>query len=425
MRASYALALRKEKLSRRDEVRVRGTRRNMEKVVVIRYGEIFLKGKNRDYFESLLIKNIKTALQGIDCRFTRSQGRYAVEDFDVSETQEIVSRLTKVFGIHSLSVAQKAAVDFDDDFASVRCALADSADAALAARGFVAGVSAPVRFRVTVKRADKRIPMTSAEIAAALGGTVLEKGAFKVDLTDYEVEFKVDIRENGFAYVSCDDVAGAGGLPVGCSGRGMLLLSGGIDSPVAAYLMAKRGMKIFAVHFSSPPYTSDKARDKVIDLRDKLTAYLGETRLFVVPFTDVQLAIHKFCPASFMITIMRRFMMRIACRLAEKYECGALVTGESLGQVASQTVESMTCTGATATLPIFRPLIGLDKDEITAVAKKIDTFEISIRPYEDCCTIFLPKAPAIHPALKAVEKAEAALDVDALVDAAVEGVETF
>ena len=203
------------------------------------------------------------------------------------------------------------------------------------------------------------------------------------------------------------------------------MLSGGIDSPVAAYLMAKRGMKLFAVHFASPPYTSDKARDKVIDLRDKLAAYTGHMKLLVVPFTDVQLAIHEHCPANFMITIMRRFMMRIACRLSEKYECGALITGESLGQVASQTVESMTCTGATATLPIFRPLVGLDKDEITAIAKHAGTFDISIRPYEDCCTVFLPKAPVIHPTLKAVERAEEGMDIEGLVSAAVEGTEIF
>lgn len=398
----------------------------MDKVVVIRYGELFLKGKNREYFESLLIKNIKSALEGIPCRFSRSQGRYAVENFDSADTDEIVSRLKKVFGIHSLSVAVKTKVGADEDFAPVRAALSEcAAKATTLCKTGENGKRIPLRFRVTVKRADKRIPMTSAEIAASLGGTVLEKGCFKVDLTDFEVEFKVDMRENGFAYISSENIAGAGGLPVGCSGRGMLLLSGGIDSPVAAYLMAKRGMKIFAVHFSSPPYTSDKARDKVVDLRDKLTPYTGDVRLMVVPFTDIQLAIHKFCPASFMITIMRRFMVRIACRLSEKYECGALVTGESLGQVASQTVESMTCTGAPATLPIFRPLIGLDKDEITEIAKKIDTFDISIRPYEDCCTIFLPKAPAIHPDIKAVERAEEALDIESLVQAAVDGVEFF
>ena len=184
-------------------------------------------------------------------------------------------------------------------------------------------------------------------------------------------------------------------------------------------------MRIFAVHFASPPYTSDKARDKVAELRDIVSRFTGEIRLFVVPFTDIQLAIHRECPANFMITIMRRFMMRIACRLAEKFECGALITGESLGQVASQTVESMTCTGDTATLPVFRPLIGMDKEEITEIAKRIGTYDISIRPYEDCCTVFLPKAPVIHPSLDAVRRAEAVLDVEPLVEAALAGTEEY
>lgn len=389
----------------------------MEKVVVIRYGELFLKGKNRDYFEALLIRNIKSALQGVDCTFQRSQGRYFVENFDEDDCGEILQRLSRVFGIHSLSVADKVAVRSDEDFPEIRASLAQ------AARKAAENAQGKLRFRVTVKRADKRIPMTSAEIAAALGGTVLSLGGFKVDLTSYDCDFKVDIRENGFALVYTDVFQGAGGLPVGCSGRGMLLLSGGIDSPVAAYMMAKRGMKIFAVHFASPPYTSEKAREKVLELRDIVTAYAGGIRLFVVPFTEIQLAIHKNCPANYMITIMRRFMMRIACRLAETYDCGAIITGESLGQVASQTVESMTCTGDTATLPVFRPLIGMDKDEIMTLAKKIGTYETSIQPYEDCCTVFLPKSPAIHPSLDSVRKAEAALDVEALTKAALAAVE--
>lgn len=389
----------------------------MEKVVVIRYGELFLKGKNRDYFESLLIRNVKSALQGVDCTFQRSQGRYFVENFDEDDCGEILQRLSRVFGIHSLSVADKVAVRSYEDFPEIRASLAQ------AARKAAENAQGKLRFRVTVKRADKRIPMTSAEIAAALGGTVLSLGGFKVDLTSYDCDFKVDIRENGFALVYTDVFQGAGGLPVGCSGRGMLLLSGGIDSPVAAYMMAKRGMKIFAVHFASPPYTSEKAREKVLELRDIVTAYAGGIRLFVVPFTEIQLAIHKNCPANYMITIMRRFMMRIACRLAETYDCGAVITGESLGQVASQTVESMTCTGDTATLPVFRPLIGMDKDEIMTLAKKIGTYETSIQPYEDCCTVFLPKSPAIHPSLDSVRKAEAALDVEALTEAALAVVE--
>lgn len=389
----------------------------MEKVVVIRFGELFLKGKNRDYFESLLVRNIKSALRGVDCTFERSQGRYFVENFDESDCDEIIQRLSRVFGIHSLSVADRVAVRAEEDFPEIRESLARIA------RKSAEGAQGKLRFRVTVKRADKRIPMTSAEIAAALGGTVLALGSYKVNLTEYDCDFKVDIRENGCALVYTDVIQGAGGLPVGCSGRGMLLLSGGIDSPVAAYMMAKRGMKIFAVHFASPPYTSEKAKEKVLELRDIASKYAGEIRLFVVPFTDIQLAIHKNCPAHFMITIMRRFMMRIACRIADSYDCKALITGESLGQVASQTVESMTCTGDTATLPIFRPLIGMDKEEIMAVAKKIGTYETSIQPYEDCCTVFLPKAPVIHPSLEAVRKAEAALDVEALTQAAFEAAE--
>lgn len=391
----------------------------MERVIVIRFGELFLKGKNRDYFESMLVRNIKWALSGVEHTFERSQGRYFVENFSEEDEAELIVRLKKVFGIHSLSVADKVAVRADEDFPEIRASLAAAAGRAAEER------EGKIRFRVTVKRADKRIPMTSAEIAAALGGTVLSLGRFRVDLTEYDCDFRVDIRENGCALVYTDVIQGAGGLPVGCSGRGVLLLSGGIDSPVAAYMMAKRGMKLFAVHFASPPYTSEKAREKVVELRDIVSGYTGRMRLFVVPFTEIQLAIHKECPANFMITIMRRFMMRIACRIAEKLECGALVTGESLGQVASQTVESMTCTGDTATLPIFRPLIGMDKDEIVAVAKKIDTFETSIQPYEDCCTVFLPKSPVIHPSLEAVRKAEAALDVDALVEQALAAVEEF
>ena len=310
----------------------------MERVVVIRFGELFLKGKNRDYFESMLVRNIKAALKGVPHAFEKSQGRYFVENFEEEDLGEILDRLKKVFGIHSLSVADKVKVRAEEDFPEIRASLAEIAKKRAE---FAQG---KIPFRITVKRADKRIPMTSAEIASALGGTVLALGKYKVDLTNYECDLKVDVRENGVALVYTDVIAGAGGLPVGCSGRGMLLLSGGIDSPVAAYMMAKRGMKLFAVHFASPPYTSDKAREKVVELRDLLTGYTGHVKLFVVPFTDIQLAIHKACPANFMITIMRRFMMRIACRLADKYECGAVVTGESLGQVASQTVESMTCT---------------------------------------------------------------------------------
>ncbi len=387
-----------------------------EKVIIIRFGEIFLKGKNRDYFESLLIRNIKQSLEGIKFVFTRSQGRYFVEKFAKDDEVELVDRLSKVFGIHSLSVARKVATDFEGKFAPIRQALASlatQADEETNAK----------TFRVSAKRADKRIPLTSAEIAADLGGVVLEHSTLKVDLKNFDIEFCVDIRENGYSYVYSTKIKGAGGLPVGCSNRGLLLLSGGIDSPVAAYMMAKRGMKLFAIHFCSPPYTSERAKQKVVELRDIVSKYTTDMKLYVVPFTEIQMEIHRLCPAEFMITIMRRFMMRIATILASKLDCTSIITGESLGQVASQTVESMTSTEDCAGLPIFRPLIAFDKEETMDLAKKIGTYETSIEPFEDCCTIFLPKNPAIKPKLDTVRKAESVMDIENLVSRAIEGIE--
>ena len=391
----------------------------MQRVIVIRFGELFLKGKNRDYFESMLVRNIKGALSGVEHRFERSQGRYFVEDFAEEDCTEILARLQRVFGIHSLSVADKVAVRAEEDFPEIRASLAKAAAAA------AEGAEGKIPFRVTVKRADKRIPMTSAEIAAALGGTVLATGRFRVDLTDYDCDFKVDIRENGCALVYTDVLPGAGGLPVGCSGRGMLMLSGGIDSPVAAYMMAKRGMKIFAVHFASPPYTSEKAREKVVELRNIVSAHTGKIKLFVVPFTDIQLAIHKHCPANFMITIMRRIMVMIAERVAKESGCGAMITGESLGQVASQTLESLTVTeDAVESLPVFRPLIGLDKYEIMDTAAQIGTYKLSELPFQDCCTVFLPRNPVIKPSVATARKEQALIeDLPELVDKAIENIE--
>lgn len=394
----------------------------MEKVIIIRYGEIFLKGKNREYFESLLIKNIRNQIKDFDCKFTRTQGRYFVEDFDVDDTEEILERLKCVFGIYSLSVATKVSTDYENDFAEIKQALKT-----LALEIDEENVILNPTFRVTVKRADKRIPMKSYEIAGNLAGIILETLRYKVSLEKFDYEFMVDIRENGSAFVYSKVILGAGGLPVGCSGKGMLLLSGGIDSPVAAYMMAKRGLKLTAVHFSSPPYTSEKAKEKVIELRNLVEKYTGKMKLYVIPFTDIQLEIHKSCPSEFMITIMRRYMMRIATLLAKKDDCKSIITGESLGQVASQTVESMTCTGATTNLPILRPLIGFDKEEIMAIARKIGTYETSILPYEDCCTVFLPKSPAIHPRLEVVEKAEENMSAvsEELILKAIENVEVY
>lgn len=387
----------------------------MNRVIIIRFGEIFLKGKNRDYFESLLIRNIKHSLDGIAFNFTRSQGRYFVENYDINDEYELIDRLKKVFGIYSISVADKIKTRYEDDFCDIKASIA-----ALARRlDEETALKAPT-FRVTVKRADKKIPRTSADIAAELGGSVLENSSFTVNLTKYDYEFMVDIRENGYSFVYTEVISGAGGLPVGCSNKGMLLLSGGIDSPVAAYLMAKRGMKLNAIHFCSPPYTSERAKEKVIQLRDIASKYATDIKLFIVPFTEIQLEIHRQCPAEYMITIMRRYMMRIATIIAKRAGCAALITGESLGQVASQTVESMTSTEDCAGLPIFRPLVAFDKEETMALAKKIGTYDVSIEPFEDCCTIFLPKNPSIKPRLDTVRKAESVMDIDALVQKAVE-----
>ncbi len=374
--------------------------------ILIRFGEIFLKGNNRKYFEDLLINNIKAALKPLKYTFLRSQGRYFVEDFENAD--EITERLKKVFGLHSVSPALKVKTDKETLFeAAVKMSPMSG------------------KFRVTVKRADKRLPFTSAEMAGNIGGALLRAsgGRLKVDLFDYDFDLNVDIRDNGYSYLFYDKIPCAGGLPVGCSGSGMLLLSGGIDSPVAGWLMAKRGVRLHAVHFHSFPYTGEPALQKVKDLAEKLSHYTGQVNLHVVPFTEIQYAIHEKCPASFMITIMRRFMMRIAEKIARKKECGALITGESLGQVASQTMQSMNVTNSVVGLPVFRPVVAFDKEEIIDIAQKIDTFEISIRPYEDCCTVFLPKNPVIRPRISEAEEYERALDIDALIEKAVENTE--
>ncbi|MBR4800063.1 MAG: tRNA 4-thiouridine(8) synthase ThiI [Clostridia bacterium] len=393
----------------------------MARVIIVRYGEIFLKGKNKSYFESLLVSNIKNALNGLKHTFNRSQGRFFVENFSADVESEIVDRLKKVFGIYSLSLADKVETKFEAGFPKIRESIK-----ALALNLEEENTLKTPKFRVTVKRADKRIPLTSAEIAADFGGIVIENSSFTVDLKHFDYEFFVDIRENGWSFVYSNVIMGAGGLPVGCSNRGLLLLSGGIDSPVAAYMMAKRGMKLVAIHFASPPYTSERAKQKVVELRDIVSAYTTEMKLLVVPFTDIQLAIHEHCPAEYMITIMRRFMMRIASIVAEQYDCKAIITGESLGQVASQTVESMTSTEDTALYPIFRPLIAFDKEETMTLAKRIGTFETSIEPFEDCCTIFLPKNPSIKPKLDTVRRVEKDIkNADELVAKAIENIEIY
>ena len=377
--------------------------------ILIRYGEIFLKGNNRGYFESALAKNIRTALENFKFKFVRAQNRFLIEDYDEAYETDIIDKLTKIFGIHSVSVAVK-----------VKSTEEELEKAAVLMMKDKSGT-----FRVTVNRADKKIQKSSMELAAQLGGAVLESNPnLTVNLHVFDTDLYVDIRENGLSYLFTDKIMGAGGMPVGTAGAGMVLLSGGIDSPVAAYMMAKRGLKLHAIHFHSAPYTSEMAKQKVVDLAGIVKNYSGPIVLHVIPFTDVQLKIHEKCPAELMITIMRRFMMRIAERIAKANSCGALITGESLGQVASQTMESITVTnGVIEDLPVFRPLIGMDKTEIMDIARNIDTYDTSILPYEDCCTVFLPKNPVIRPKLETVLKAEEKLDVETLIAACIENQE--
>ena len=382
----------------------------MEKVIMLRFGEIYLKGKNRSSFEKQLLDNIKHALKGLKYELNRMHGRYIVEHFLEDDLCEIESRVKIVFGLHSYSVALKMPTDLE--------LLKKECLALLPEKG---------SFRFTVNRADKKYPLNSQQIAMELGGSALRYApTLKVDLFTPDKEVFVDLREEGYTFLFADKIPCVGGMPVGCSGKGVVLLSGGIDSPVAAYRMAKRGLKMVGVHFHSFPYTSPMAKQKVIDLARILSRYQGGFELYVVSFTEIQRQIHEKCPEEYMITIMRRIMMRIAERIAFKSGCGSITTGESLAQVASQTQESILVTNETvASLPVFRPLIGMDKEEIIQTAREIGTFDKSIEPYEDCCTVFLPKYPVIKPKPDLIREAESKLDVEGLIKDALDDLEVI
>lgn len=381
----------------------------MEKVVIVRYCEIHLKGKNRGYFEKVFMNNLEKALTGIRHEMHKPSGRYVVENFDEGRADEIVERLRKVFGTHTLSVGYKVEADMKKIYEAVK-------------------VIAPKEgtFKVGTNRGDKKFPLNSMQINAQIGGRLLDDfPSLKVDVHNPQMVVSIDVRENGTALVFGGVVKAAGGMPVGTAGKGMLLLSGGIDSPVAGYMIAKRGMKIEGLHFHSYPYTNMQAREKVEELARILSTYTGGMTLNVVSVTHIQEAIHKNCPEEMMITLLRRFMMRIAERLCEKSGSQCIITGESLGQVASQTIEGMTSSNAVVrNVPVLRPLVGFDKTEIIERSRAIGTFETSIQPYEDCCTVFLPKHPLIRPRLSEVEAAEAKLDVNGLVEEALSTLET-
>lgn len=383
----------------------------MKEIILVKIGEIALKGLNRKNFEDVLIKNIKRKIFRLGkFEVVSSQSTIRItplsEDIDMDEVCE---KISKVFGIVAFSRACVAEKDLD----AVKATAAEYLEEIL--------LDAKT-FKVESKRSDKKFPYGSPEISREVGGFLLEKFPhLVVDVHNPEVTVTVEIRDFA-AYVHASVEEGAGGLPVSCGGKAAILISGGIDSPVAAYMMAKRGIELTAIHFASPPYTSERAEEKVRDLLTLVSDYSGRMDMYTVPFTRIQEEIQKNCPEELFTIIMRRLMMIISQRLAEKLGCQALITGESLGQVASQTIGAIACTDDVAEMPVFRPLIGMDKKEIIAISRKINTFETSCLPYEDCCTVFTPKHPRTRPKLEFVRKAEALVDWDDMINEAIENV---
>lgn len=376
----------------------------MKEILLIKYGEIILKGLNRHIFEDKLVRNIRHAV-GDGAHIYKSRATIYAEPREGEDVEALVQKILKVFGV--VYVIRAAVCDKSLDM------IADTVLSYLNLDGYSS-------FKVETKRADKTFPMSSPEISAEIGGRVLERfPKLSVDVHHPEITIHVEVREAG-AYVYAEKEKGPGGMPTGTAGKVLLLLSGGIDSPVAGYMLAKRGTSMDAVHFFSPPFTSEKAKEKVLDLARILSGYTGGMRVHIVPFTEQQLQMKAKCPPEHLTILMRRMMMQIACKIAENTGAGAVVTGESLGQVASQTLEAIAVTDACATMPCFRPLIGMDKEDIIAIARKIGSYETSILPYEDCCTIFVPKHPTTKPRLARILESEALLDTEALIQKALE-----
>lgn len=382
----------------------------MEKVIIVRYCEIHLKGNNRGYFERIFAINMEKSLKGIKHEIRRQSGRYLIENFSEQDEGEIIHRLTKVFGIHTLSVALQVQSDLDRIYEAAKIVCSESGT-----------------FKVETHRADKKFALNSMQINAEIGGRLLDYNHnIKVDVHNPDFIVNIDLRENGKTLVFNKFIKGAGGMPVGTAGKGLLLISGGIDSPVAGYMIAKRGMSVDCIHFHSYPYTNMQAKEKVIDLAKILAEYSCGTTLNIVKVTHIQEEIHKKCNGEYMVTLLRRFMMRISERLAKKIGAQCLITGESLGQVASQTVEGMTSSNSVVEdLPVLRPLCGFDKNEIIDRSRAMGAYETSIQPYEDCCTVFLPKHPVTKPKIEDVLQEESKLDVDALIDEAMASLEVL
>ena len=384
----------------------------MKEIILIKDGELSLKGLNRRNFEDKMVATIRRRLKGLGkLSVERAQSTIYIkpidDDFDFAEA---LDRMSRIFGIAGFSRACVCEKSMEDILSKAPQYLKET-------------LGKIKTFKVEAKRADKAFPLKSPEISRELGGALLK--AFphlRVDVHNPDEIITVEVRDYA-AYIRGGQIKGAGGLPVGTAGRAQVLISGGIDSPVAAYTMAKRGLVLNAIHFASPPYTSVRAEQKVKTLLSKVARYSGVIKLAVVPFTEIQEEIGKHCPEDYFTLIMRRMMMRIACRVSETDGCLGLITGESLGQVASQTLPAIAATDEVCTMPVLRPLIGMDKEEIIAISKKIDAFETSILPYEDCCTVFTPKHPHTKPKPGQCEQAEKELDIEPLIERAIAGIE--
>ena len=379
----------------------------MREVLQVRFGEIFLKGLNRPTFLKMLVSRVRDAVKETGGRVWLSDSRVYVSD--MTDMDEAIRRVTKVFGVHSVC----RAIEMEKGDFTALC------DQAVELMREHKG-----SFKVSARRSDKRYFMDSPTINMEMGGYILERlPDLRVDVKNPDVVLSVEIRD--MAYLYTHPIMAVGGMPVGSNGKATLLLSGGIDSPVAGWMIAKRGVTVNAVHFNSPPYTSERARQKVLDLAKILSESLCGIRVHVVPFTDIQMQIHEKCHEDYTTVIMRRYMMRIANEIARREHSQALITGESIGQVASQTMHALSCTDAVADMPVFRPLIGFDKSEIIEIAQKIGTYETSNLPYEDCCTVFTPRHPATKPKMDIILEGESKLDTEALIAAAIEGTEVI
>ena len=378
----------------------------MNNVILIRFNEIHLKGGNKKYFTKLLYNNIKDALKDFDYKLENIQNRLVIRDY--TEEDEIIETLKAVFGVHSISKA----VEMNNDVELIK--------------DYVSKMVVDLTFKCNVNRADKSFPIKSNDFAADLGEIVLNNNKeAKVDIHNPDKVINIDIRENGKTFIFDEIIYAYSGLPLGETRDGLLLLSGGIDSPVAGFCMAKRGLRQDMLHFDSFPYTSPQAKEKVITLAKTIKKFIGAKYMYVCSMTKLQEEFHINCNSEYAINLLRRSMIRVANELCKKYNYKTIITGESLGQVASQTIESLTTTNAVAEYPVLRPLISFNKDEIIKIAKDINTFETSILPYEDCCTVFLPKNPIIKPKIKDAEKEESKINLEYFINFVIENIEVI